>query len=101
MDVAWHLYVKTQRQIISHDVMELSINQRKILTALARFPAKEIQSSEFTRLIKISTSSVQQSVEILMRNDLVYKDENEFFRVLDPAMKYYLDVVLWDKDQSR
>lgn len=32
-----------------------------------------------------------------MRNDLVYKDIDGFYRVLDPAVKYYLAVVLWEE----
>jgi hypothetical protein len=92
----WHSYVKTQRHTISHDMTELSPNQRRILTALAKAPAKEIQATRFTAPLKISASSAQQSVEVLVRNDSVYKDIDGFYRVLDPAMKYYLDVVLWE-----
>lgn len=98
VDAAWHNYVKTQRHIISHDIMELSINQRKIITALAKLPAKEIQSSEFTAHIKISASSVQQSSEVLMRKDLIYKDKDGFYRILDPAMRYYLNIILWENN---
>ncbi len=92
----WHTYVKTQRQMISHDVMALSLNQRKILTALAKAPAKEIQSVGFVAPLKISTSSAQQSAEILMQKDLIYLRDDQYYCVLDPAMKYYLDVILWD-----
>lgn len=96
VDFIWHNYVKTQRQIISHDVMGLSPNQRKVLTALAKEPAKEIQSSDFTAPIKISASSSQQAIEVLLHKDLVYKREDDYYCVLDPAMRYYLDVVLWE-----
>jgi len=94
----WHDYVKTQKHIISHDVIELSINQRRILSALARKPTKEIQSTEFTSSIKISASSAQQSLEVLMHKDLVFKNQDGFYKVLDPAMRYYLDVVLWENN---
>jgi len=75
--------------------MDLSLNQRKIITALAQSPAKEIQSAEFTTKHKISASSAQQSLEVLVDKDLVDQPENGFYRVLDPAMKYYLDVIIW------
>lgn len=96
IDGVWHEYVKTQRQLISHDVMELSLNQRRIITALAGSPAKEIQSVDFTAPLKISASSAQQAAEVLVRNDLIYEDKDGFYRVLDPAMRYYLDVILWE-----
>jgi AAA+ ATPase superfamily predicted ATPase len=91
----WHDYVKAQKHIISHDIMELSSNQRKILNALATKPVKEIQSAEFTSSLKISVSSAQQALEVLLAKDLVYSDENGIYRVLDPAMRYYLDIILW------
>lgn len=96
VNAVWHDYVKTQKHLISHDIIELSVNQRRILSALARQPTKEIQSAEFTSSIKISASSAQQSLEVLMRKDLACKNEDAFYQVLDPAMRYYLDVVLWE-----
>lgn len=97
VNTVWHGYVKTQKHIISHDIIELSANQRKILIALASQPTKEIQSSEFTSSIKISASSAQQALEVLLHKDLVCKNEDAFYKVLDPAMRYYLNVVLWEK----
>lgn len=97
VDRVWHAYVKTQRQIISNDVVSLSANQRKILTALAKTPAKEIQSVHFAGPLKISPSSAQQSIDILLKKDLVYL-HNDYYCVLDPAMKYYLDIILWEHE---
>jgi len=96
--IVWHNYVKAQKQMISHDIVELSVNQRRILNALAKMPIKEIQSAEFTSSIKISASSAQQSIDVLLRKDLVVRNQDGFYRVLDPAMRYYLDVVLWGSD---
>ena|SRR3990167_2155559 len=95
IDSKWHNYVKNQRAIITHDVGELSSNQRKILTALAKSPTKEVQSSAFIGSIQISTSSAQQAIDVLLRNDMVYKDSEGNFRVLDPAVRYYLNTILW------
>jgi len=96
VDAAWLNYVKTQRHIISHDMMELSPNQRRIITSLAKSPTKEIQSSEYTAAVKISPSSAQQSLGVLLRKDMLYKNTEGFYCVLDPAMKTYLTVVLWE-----
>jgi uncharacterized protein len=96
IDAIWHDYVKTQRNIISHDVMELSANQRKIIIALSKYPTNEIQSTEFTVPLKISSSSAQQSIEVLIRKDLIYQTDDGFYRILDPAMKYYINAILWE-----
>jgi predicted AAA+ superfamily ATPase len=90
----WHDYVKNQKHIISHDVIHLSINQRKLLTALAKQPIKEIQSVDFTSSIKLSSSSVQQALDVLVNKDLVYKNCEDLYAVLDPAMGYYLREIL-------
>lgn len=96
IDIAWDNYVKNQKHVISHDITELSLNQRKILIALAKNAIKEIQSSEFVTITKISASSAQQSLNVLIHNDLVYRDAEGYYCVLDPAMKYYLNIVLWE-----
>ncbi len=92
----WHEYVKTQKHIISHDITELSANQRKLITALAKTPTKEVQAVEFLTPLKISSSSARQALEVLLRADLVHRDAEGSYRILDPAMRYYLDVVLWE-----
>lgn len=96
IDTAWHTYVKTQRSIISHDIMELSPNQRKIMIALSKKAVKEIQAIEFSHALKISASSIQQAVDVLLRKDLIFQTEDRFYATLDPAMKYYLNVILWE-----
>jgi uncharacterized protein len=98
IDAAWRNYVKAQKHIISHDITELSLNQKKVIIALAKSPASEIQSIEFTAPLKISASSSQQSVTVLVYKDLVYRRTDGFYCVLDPAMKYYLAVVLWENN---
>ena len=92
----WHDYVKTQRHVIANDVLELSINQRKILSALAKSPASALQSTEFGAPLKLSASSIQLAVEVLIRKDMVLKGDDHIYRVLDPAIRYYLNVILWE-----
>lgn len=94
IDNIWDAFVKSQKHVIAHDVTELSVNQRRILTALAKAPAKKIQAVEFTAQLKISASSSQQAADILLSKDLIDQDECGFYRILDPAIKYYLAAVL-------
>lgn len=96
VDELWHDYVKTQRQIISYDSQSLSNNQRKLIVALAKNPTNEIQSIDFIGPLKISSSSAQQALTVLINKDLVYKTKDDYYKILDPAMRYYLDVILWE-----
>jgi len=92
----WDNYVRAQKHIIAHDITDISLNQRKIISSLAKLSTKTIQSIEFIAPIKLSPSSVKQAVDMLILKDLVYIDDTGMYRVLDPAMRYYLDVVVWD-----
>lgn len=94
VDDIWKEFVKNQKNIISHDLTSLSINQKKMMIALAKTPIREIQAIDFISPFKISASSAQQSIEALIQNDFVYKDLNGFYRILDPAVKYYIHVFL-------
>ncbi len=93
IDDIWHAYVITQKPTISHDIVTLSPNQRKVLIALAESPTQKIQSIEFTMPIKISTSSAEQALNVLIQKDLVYQREDGCYTLLDPVMKYYLNVI--------
>lgn len=92
----WHHYVKQQRSIIAHDITQLSPNQRRIVTALAQSPTKELQGAPFTAPLGISASSAQQAASILLRKDIIYRDQEGRYKILDPAVRYYLAVLLWD-----
>ena len=89
----WDNYIKSQRYNISLDVMKLSLNQRKILVALAKQPEREVQSIEFTAKLKISSSSSQQSIDVLLKNDFIMST-TEGYALVDPAVKYYLNYLL-------
>ena len=94
--LSWHSYVQNQRQVLSQDLIDLSLNQKHILTALAKKPTKAIQSAEFTSPLKISASSAQQAVETLVRKDLIYQTQEGLYQILDPAIRYFLNVTLWE-----
>lgn len=98
IDATWHQYIKTQKRMIAHDIVSLSVNQKKILSALAKTPAKEVQSAQFISPLKISASSAQQAVAVLLEKDLLYINNENYHCLLDPAMKYYLNVILWESE---
>ncbi len=38
---------------------------------------------------------MQLAADVLLKKDLIYLRDDEYYCVLDPAMKYYLDIILW------
>jgi len=89
----WYNYIKRQRYNISLDVMKLSPNQRKVLIALARAPAHEVQATDFIAKLKISASSSHQAVDVLTKKDFVMNSDDGY-ALVDPAVKYYLNYLL-------
>lgn len=85
----WEEYVKNNRRLIGDDIIELSLNQKKILVALAKNPAKELYSADFISQVKLTQSSIRKAVDVLMEKDLIHFTE-ERYRVLDPAIAYYI-----------
>ncbi len=86
----WRDYVDTQRHMMSHDITALSPNQRRTLIGLTHYPTAHVQSHAFSLRLKLSTSSLQQAVTTLMQKDLIYRDDEGIYRILDPAITYYL-----------
>lgn len=86
----WKNYVKSQKPIIEGELIELSPNQKIVLKALALKPNKALQSNSFTSKVSLSSSSVKQAIDVLIRKDFVYINEEKFYCVHDPAIKYFL-----------
>ena len=86
----WDRYVKSQTPWIIDDLDQLSPNQINILAALAHQPTKEPLSSSFSNKILSSPSSIRISLNYLLKKDFVYRDSENYYRVLDPAIESYI-----------
>ncbi len=89
VEQCWQEYIQSNRHIVSDDIIALSLNQKKVLSKLAKNPAKELYSAEFLSGIKLTQSSVHKAVEALLEKDLIYC-LNGYYKVLDPAIEYYI-----------
>lgn len=87
---AWDWYIATYKSIITSDILNLSANQRKVIQALSREPEKEPYSASFCSKTKISLSSVKQSLEALIKKDIVYFIPEIGYSLVDPALRYYM-----------
>lgn len=87
---AWHHYITAYKGIITSDILNLSLNQKKILQALSNKPEAEPYSANFCARTKVSLSSVRQSLDALIAKDIVYIKEKTGYSLVDPALRYYL-----------
>lgn len=87
----WQQYVEVQKtDWILEMIGKLSVNQRKVLTGLAKFSQSEMSGKNFYNKLQISASSLQRVLETLRSKDLVYKTDNHY-RILNPVIKFTLE----------
>ncbi len=86
----WENYIEQQSSWIISDFSRLTLVQRKLLSSLAISPTKEPYGQIFSTFAKISASTIQNTLQVLQKLDLIYQDHNDFYQVLDPAIKYFI-----------
>lgn len=87
---AWNWYIATYKSMITSDILNLSTNQRKIIQALSKDPEKEPYSASFCGKTKISLSSARQSLDVLVKKDIIRFEEAVGYSLIDPALRYYM-----------
>lgn len=88
---AWQEYVETQKiDWISDMFSRLTINQKVVLAGLAKSPEKEPRSKHFANKLEMSSSSIQRTIHTLIKKDIIYKDYNGCYNVLNPVTKTIL-----------
>lgn len=86
----WSDYVTRQSPWIVSDICELTLNRKRVLVALAQEPTDEPQGFDFSLRAGLNPSGIQKSLSDLQKLDLVYQDNNNLYRVLDPAIAYFI-----------
>lgn len=86
----WHDYVYRQSPWIVSDISGLTLNRKKVLTALAQSPSEGPMGHAFSKRAGLSASSIQKSLKALQDLDMVYKNAEGNFCVLDPAVLYFI-----------
>lgn len=87
---AWAEYVDSNRKAISSDISGLSLNQKRMIATLAAMPGSAVFGKEFSDYADLSTSSIRQVLEVLTAKDIVYQDDEGVYRLLDPALRYFV-----------
>ena len=66
---AWDIYVNQQATWISNDLTRMTLNRKKVLTALAYQPSNELQGHDFTGRVGLNPSGVKKCITDLLKFD--------------------------------
>lgn len=92
VDELWGSYIFSKKTDITEDLSGLTLNQRRLLQHLCFDPTKELYSKETLAMLKMSQSSVQRAVNILLEKDFVV-EKNGIYSVLDPILIGYFKIL--------
>lgn len=87
---AWDNYVNQQSVWIVDDLSHLTLNRRKVITALAAQPTAEPQGQTFSRKIGLNPSGIKKCLTDLQKLDMVYLNKDKYYCVLDPSVAYFI-----------
>jgi hypothetical protein len=88
VDELWYSYIFSRKTDITEDLSDLTLNQRRLLQWLCFEPTAELYSKGTLTALKMSQSSVQKAIKVLLEKDFVIEEEN-IYRVLDPIFISY------------
>lgn len=86
----WEDLSKKQYYLIESLLQSLSTNQYKLLKLLAHHPTKKPIARDYIKKANLANSSAAQALKMLEEKDMIYKNENDVWHVLDPFVQYEL-----------
>lgn len=91
IEKAWMQYAIEERSHVSSELDLLSKNQKKLLIILSRTDGTTTAlGKEFIYKTNMSKTTVRQCLIFLERRNYIFKDENNYFKILDPLIKTVL-----------
>jgi uncharacterized protein len=92
IEKVWECYVENQRfDWVSDMISKLTVNQRAVLSLLAKEPESELKSKHFSMKADMPLSSIQSAVNTLLKQDLLFQEtQTGLYCVLNPVIKAYL-----------
>jgi len=86
----WEHYVNQQGIWITNDLSYLTLNRRKVITALAYQPTNEPQGQLFSKRAGLNPSGIKKCLTDLQKLDFIYLNKKGYYSVLDPAIAYFI-----------
>jgi AAA+ ATPase superfamily predicted ATPase len=91
VESVWKNYVMEERSQVANEIELLSKNQRKLLSVLARYGGTNTpRGQEFAQEAEMSGATIAQALDFLEKRDFVFKNEKNYYVVLDPLIKAVL-----------
>ena len=87
---AWDSYVEKQGVWITDDLSRLTLNRKKVMTALAFQSTDEPQGFAFSEKVGLTPSGIKRCLQDLHKLDIIFIDKNKYYHVLDPAVAYFI-----------
>lgn len=84
-DMAWMKIVEDELSVSKKMILDLKVNEKKTLQALAIQPTQEVTSSKFVALAGVPTGSMIKTIKQLVNKDLIYQD-NGVYKLISPAL---------------
>jgi len=86
---SWQQCAHENRSQIDKEIDLLSINQKRLIINLSRYGATlHPTGKEFVAQSKMSSTTISQALTTLIEKDYIYKDDDGYYRILDPMWKY-------------
>ena len=87
----WHSYAMESKPVIEKELYRLTLNQRKLLAKFASDPLiKETYSESFSHELSMPISSIAKSINKLKESDYIYINEDGYYRIVDPIIRYLI-----------
>ena len=90
VEPAWALVVDEHMPVLRDDFARLSATQKAILSQLARNPEAYVTGAEFLNRLDKALSTVRDSFSYLKSMDMVYKNDEGEWAVMDPCLCFDL-----------
>jgi AAA+ ATPase superfamily predicted ATPase len=91
VESVWGNHVMQERSQVANEIELLSKKQRKLLSVLARYGGTDApRSREFEQKAEMSGATIAQALGFLEKRDFVFKNEKNYYVVLDPLIKTVL-----------
>lgn len=86
----WDQYVQSEQSRIAYELARLSPNQRAVIRVLATENINQPGGQYFLEKVRLPGTSALQAIEALTAKDIIYKDQEGYLVVLDPAVGYFI-----------
>ena len=89
IDECWLQLAEEQKPQIALEIELLSLNQRKIISCIAKWgKTSPMQSKEFVQFSGMASSSLHQALQSMTKKDFIEAQNDGSYKIIDPMIEY-------------